>query len=259
MVSVKEVPGTLQGGGATFPTTQWSMIALGGDDSDESTTAAEQGLAGLCRDYWPPIYAFIRRRGFSSHDAQDLTQAFFVYLIESKAYARADREQGKFRTFLLVVLKRFLSDAYEREHRLKRGGDREFVFLDKDVEAAEALYESSAMMTKDGSEERLFDWDWAEALVARAMKALRAEYAIGAKTRVFSELQTFLTGGRGLPTQEQVAARLDMPVETLRSHLSRLRTRYRELLRGEIGRTVASEDEVDAELRYLCEMLISRA
>ena len=91
------------------------------------------------------------------------------------------------------------------------------------------------------------------------MKALRAEYAIGAKSRIFSELQMFLTGGQHLPTQEEVAARLNVPIETLRSHLSRLRTRYREILRGEIGRTVATEEEVDAELRYLCEMLISRA
>ena len=234
------------------------MFAVGAQDL-ESTVATDEALAELCRDYWPPIYAFIRRRGFNSHDAQDLTQAFFVYLIESKAYARADREQGKFRTFLLVVLKRFLSDAYEREHRLKRGGDRQFVFLDKDVAAAEALYESGAMTVKGGDEERLFDWDWAEALVARSMKALRAEYAIAAKARIFTELQMFLTGGQRLPTQEQVAARLDVPVETLRSHLSRLRARYRDILRGEIGRTVATEEEVDAELRYLCEMLISRA
>lgn len=134
--SVKEVPGTLHAGGATFPTTHWSMIALG---DLESTVAADEALAELCRDYWPPIYAFIRRRGFTRDDAQDLTQAFFAYLIESKAYARADREQGKFRTFLLVVLKRFLSGVYEREHRLKRGGDRQFVFLDKEIAAAEAL------------------------------------------------------------------------------------------------------------------------
>jgi RNA polymerase sigma-70 factor (ECF subfamily) len=234
------------------------MLAVGACDL-ETALAADEALAELCRDYWPPIYAFIRRRGFNSHDAQDLTQAFFAYLIESKAYARADREQGKFRTFLLVVLKRFLADAYEREHRLKRGGDRQFVFLDKDVAAAEALYESGAMTVKPGSEERLFDWDWAEALVARAMKALRSEYAVGAKTQIFSELQMFLTGGQGLPSQEEVATRLNVPIETLRSHLSRLRARYREILRNEIERTVSSEDEVDAELRYLCEMLISRA
>jgi RNA polymerase sigma factor (sigma-70 family) len=233
------------------------MIAVGARDAAQSSV--DQALAGLCRDYWPPIYAFIRRRGFNSHDAQDLTQAFFAYLIESKAYARADREQGKFRTFLLVVLKRFLSDVYEREHRLKRGGGLHFVFLDKDVAAAEALYESGGMAVDNGSEDRLFDWDWAESVVGRAMKALRSEYAVGAKTAIFAELQIFLTGGQRLPSQEQVAARLSVPIETLRSHLSRLRARYREILRGEIGRTVGDETEVDDELRYLCEMLISRA
>ena len=231
------------------------MIAVGGL---ESTVAADEAVAELCRDYWPPIYAFIRRRGFSRDDAQDLAQGFFAYLIESKAYARADRQQGKFRTFLLVVLKRFLSDVYDREHRLKRGGDRQFVFLDKDLAAAETLFQNSAAQSEVANEDRRFDWDWAEALVARALKSLRSEYAIGAKTRIFGELQPFLTGGQKLPTQEEAAARLNVPIETLRSHLSRLRARYRELLRGEIARTVTAEAEVEEELRYLCQVLIAR-
>jgi RNA polymerase sigma-70 factor (ECF subfamily) len=255
---MRENPGTLQAGGATFPTTHWSMIAAGGRSWETSPGAAEDALAELCRDYWAPLYAFIRRRGFAGHDAQDLTQGFFAYLIETKAYARAEKERGKFRTFLLVVLKRFLSDVYDREHRLKRGGDQRFVFLEQEFVTAEALYQSSAGNDAGADEERFFDWDWAEALVARALKALRSEYAVGAKTRIFGELQPFLTGGQKLPTQQEAAARLNVPIETLRSHLSRLRTRYRELLRGEIARTVMGETEVEEELRYLCQVLIAR-
>jgi RNA polymerase sigma factor (sigma-70 family) len=255
---VRENPGTLQAGGAIFPTTHWSMVVAGGRTWETSPGAAKEALAELCRDYWPPLYAFIRRRGYSGHDAQDLTQGFFAYLIETKAYARADKEQGKFRTFLLVVLKRYLSDVYDHDHRLKRGGDQHFVFVDKDIAAAEALYQNSATNSDVTDEERCFDWDWAEALVARGLKALRSEYAVGAKTRIFGELQPFLTGGQKLPTQQEAATRLNVPIETLRSHISRLRTRYRELLRGEIARTVSDEAEVDEELRYLCQLLIAR-
>ncbi|MDQ6655946.1 MAG: sigma-70 family RNA polymerase sigma factor [Verrucomicrobiota bacterium] len=248
---MKAIPGTLQGGGATFPDTHWSMVV----GRESSPGSAEGALAELCGDYWPPLYAFVRRRGYSAHDAQDLTQAFFAYLIESKAHTRADRDQGKFRTFLLVVLKRFLSGAHAHEQRLKRGGGQRFVFLDPDLAAVEALCASESPL----SEERLFEWHWAEALVGRAMKGLRAEYAVGAKTRIFAELQPFLTGGARLPSQEEVAARLNVPIETLRSHLSRLRARYRELLRAEIARTVARDAEVDEELRYLCQVLIARS
>ncbi len=248
----------MQAGGATFPTTHWSMIA-GGRDWATASTSAENALAELCRDYWAPLYAFVRRRGYNGHDAQDLTQAFFAYLIESKAHTQADREQGKFRTFLLVVLKRFLSAAHAHEHRIKRGGDREFVFLDQDLAAAEALFASGPATAEPASEERLFEWHWAEALVRRALAALRSEYAIGAKTRIFTELQPFLTGGLHLPSQDEIATRLKMPVETLRSHLSRMRARYREILRGEIARTISSDTDVDEELRYLCQVLIARS
>ena len=230
-----------------------------GGSSQSSTASPDVALAELCRDYWPPLYAFVRRRGYSAHDAQDLTQAFFAYLIESKAYARADREQGKFRTFLLVVLKRFLSGTHAHEQRLKRGGGQQFVFLDQDLAAVEALCASAQGSDAPSSEERVFEWHWAEALVGRAMKALRSEYAVGAKTRIFEELQPLLTGGARLPSQEDVAARLAVPIETLRSHLSRLRSRYREVLRAEIARTVASDAEVDDELRYLCQVLISHS
>lgn len=235
------------------------MVAGGALGSQTSPGTAEEALAELCRDYWPPLYAFVRRRGHSGHDAQDLTQSFFAYLIESKAHTRADRAQGKFRTFLLVMLKRYLGAAHAHDHRIKRGGAQEFVFLDQDLAAVEALCASQNGQQHPASEERLFEWHWAEALVSRSLKSLRTECAVGAKTRIFEELQPFLTGGVQLPAQDEVAARLTMPLETLRSHLSRLRARYREILRAEIARTVSSEADIDDELRYLCQVLIARS
>lgn len=256
---MRAIPGTLQEGGAVFPTTHWSMVVAGGRDWETSAGSAGKALTELCRDYWAPLYAFVRRRGYNAHDAQDLTQGFFAYLIESKAHTRADREQGKFRTFLLVVLKRFLSAAHAHENRIKRGGEQEFVFLDQDLAAVEALCASASAKESSATEEHLFEWHWAEALVRRAMKTLKADYAIGAKTRIFTELQPFLTGGVHLPSQEEIAKRLNVPIETFRSHLSRLRARYREILRAEIARTISDDGDVDEELRYLCQVLIARS
>ena len=138
---MKAVPGTLQDGGAPFLTTHWSVVAA---CSDLTTGAAHAALTQLCRDYWPPLYSFVRRRGYSRADAQDLVQGFFAYLLQSKAYAQTDRNKGKFRSFLLASLKHYLSDVWDRERALKRGGDHEFVLLDE-MDAAETLYASESV------------------------------------------------------------------------------------------------------------------
>ena len=132
---MKAVPGTLQDGGAPFLTTHWSVVAA---CSDLTTGAAHAALTQLCRDYWPPLYSFVRRRGYSRADAQDLVQGFFAYLLQSKAYAQTDRNKGKFRSFLLASLKHYLSDVWDRERALKRGGDQKFVLLDE-MNAAETF------------------------------------------------------------------------------------------------------------------------
>jgi RNA polymerase sigma factor (sigma-70 family) len=251
---VKAVPGTLQDGGAPFLTTHWSVVAA---CSDLTTGAAHAALTQLCRDYWPPLYSFVRRRGYSRADGQDLVQGFFAYLLQSKAYAQTDRNKGKFRSFLLASLKHYLSDVWDRERALKRGGDHEFVLLDE-MDAAETLYASESV-TSTLDEEQQYEKRWAATLVARALEHLRKEFENGRKAELFCGLQPFLIGGVGLPSQEETAARLEMPVETLRSHLSRLRGRYRELLREEVARTIAIADDVDEELRHLCEILIAAA
>jgi RNA polymerase sigma factor (sigma-70 family) len=247
---VKGIPGTLQGGGAAFATTHWSVVEACADDDEN----ADSALARLCQDYWPPLYTFARRRGNSPADAQDLVQGFFAYLLQSKAYAQTHRSKGKFRSFLLASFKNYMTDAWDRARAVKRGGDCEFVLLDNEVEPVEALYRCvpSAMRLAD---ERQYEQVWAAALVVRALERTQKEFEDEAKARLFHALKPFLTGGVGLPSHDEVARRLDMQVDTLRSHLSRLRARYRELLREEVARTIGAAEDVDEELRHLRRIL----
>ncbi len=245
-----------------FLTTHWSVVQeLSWPSGQLAPEKSRQALAQLCQDYWPPLYRFIRQRGYSRHDAQDLTQGFFAYLLEKQAYSRCDRSKGKFRTFLLVLLKRYLGAMHAHQGRQKRGGDRALVFLDdRGFSAVEGVEEERALLTAaPPDEERAFEWNWATALVSRAMDALKEEYSSGQKARLFNELLPFLSGGVGLPTHEGTAARLGVPLETLRSHLFRLRARYRAHLRAEVLRTVPIERDIDEELRYLCRVLLAGA
>ena len=255
---MKDLPGTLQAGGAAFPPTRWSMVADCAYGSEVAPGAGQAALVELCRDYWPPLYSFARRRGHSPHDAQDLVQGFFAFLIESRGYARTDRDKGKFRSFLLASLKHYMADAWDHERRLKRGGGQPMLCLDEELDAAEAHHarEHAATSHLPLDEERLFERRWATELVARALAHLESEFpANSAKARVFHVLKPYLTGGSGLPGQDAVAGELGVPLTTLRSYLSRLRTRYRDLLRAEVSRTVAREEDVDDELRHLCHVL----
>lgn len=249
---MKGIPGTLQDGGAAFATTHWSVVDACAYDSE----IADAALARLCRDYWPPLYSFARRRGYSPADAQDLVQGFFAYLLQSKAYAHTDRRKGKFRSFLLASLKNYMADVWDRERALKRGGDYEFLLLDDEIDAVETLYAcESRCVGMNLDEERQYEQAWAAALVARALERIAMEFGNGLRMRLFTGLKPFLTGGVGLPSQEEVARQLDMPVETLRSHLSRLRARYRELLREEVAHTIGAAEDVDEELHHLCRIL----
>lgn len=240
-----------------FAPTQWSVILAAGE-SQTDPDASRAALAQLCETYWPPLYAYLRARGHSKHDAQDLTQGFFAYLIERKIYTRADREKGKFRSFLLASLKNFLSDARDREQTLKRGGGHQFVSLHEgQAEAAESLLKDHSSPSQSAlGEDRLFERSWAETLVATTLARVAAVYQTEGKENVFKELRTFLTiGAAPLPTYAELAVRLGMAESTLRSHVTRLRARYREVLRAEVRRTVATEAEVDGELRQLLRVL----
>jgi len=242
---VKGIPGTLQEGGAAFATTHWSIVAACASD----TEGAEIAVGRLCRDYWPPLYTFARRRGYIPADAQDLVQGFFAFLLQSKAYAQTDRTKGKFRSFLLTAFKNYMADAWDRGQALKRGAGYVFVLLDEEIDSVERIYglEAATILNEDQQYER----SWATALVARALERIRAELESGDKVNVFRALKPFLTGGAELPSQELVAQQLDMPIDTLRSHLSRLRARYRILIREEVARTIGPADDVDEELRHL--------
>jgi len=204
--------------------------------------------------YWAPLYSFVRGRSYSMHDAQDLTQSFFAYLIEHKVYARVDRQKGRFRSFLLASLKNFLADAYDRERTLKRGGGQDFLPLhEQQIEEAESVFQNQCTA---GSEELMFDRSWAEALVAAGLERLSAIYQSEAKKELFNELRIFLAGCAGpLPAYADLADRLGMTESTLRSHVTRLRARYREALRDEVRRTVDTEAEVDEELHELLRVL----
>jgi RNA polymerase sigma factor (sigma-70 family) len=236
-----------------FPSTHWSVV-LAAARTQAEPMVAEAALAELCQTYWAPLYGFVRSRGYSVHDAQDLTQSFFAYLIERKIYTRVERQKGRFRSFLLASLKNFLADAYDREHRLKRGGGHELLPLhEEQIKEAESLFQDQR---KARTEEQIFDRSWAEALVTACLERLSANYKSEAKERLFGELRVFLAGsGEPLPSYSDLADRLDMTESTLRSHVTRLRARYREVLRGEVRRTVDTEAEVDDELRELLRVL----
>lgn len=247
---MRGIPGTLREGGASFATTHWSVIAASALDDD----VAQAALTQLCRDYWPPLYSFVRRCGHSPEDAQDIVQGFFTYLLETRAHAKADRARGKFRSFLLASLKHYMADTWDREHAVKRGGNYQFVLLDEELEAVEAAQASEPAGSRL-DDEQYYNRHWAAALVRHALEKVRAEFGNGPKERLFEGLKPFLTGGARLPAHEEVATELEMPVETLRSHLARLRARYRALLREEVARTISPADNIDEELRHLRSVL----
>jgi RNA polymerase sigma-70 factor (ECF subfamily) len=249
---VKVTPGTLQEGGASFATTHWSAVARCAlTDVPEATDA----LARLCEMYWPPIYSFIRRRGYPPPDAQDLTQSFFAFFLRTKAYARTDRLHGKFRSFLLASVKNFLADNWDRNQAMRRGGGYQFIPLDP--EKAEAFYDAAS--APDSPAERLFELRWAKSLTACALNSLRKELQAEGKLKLFEQLKAFLAGGSVLPSYDDASARTGVPRATVKTHVHRLRQRYHEIVRCEIARTVSAPHEIDEELHYLCNVLAQAA
>ncbi len=256
---MQPLPGTIRGQSEPFAPTQWSVVLAAGE-SQSAPEAARTALAQLCQTYWPPLYTFVRSRGYAVHDAQDLTQSFFAYLIEHKLYARVDRQKGKFRSFLLASLKNLLADAHDRAQTLKRGGGREFLPLNEgQAEQAESLFQTHSGLEESPNEDRVYERSWAETLVAGALSRLAAEYQAEGKEKLFAELKIFLTGGADpLPTYAELSGRLGAPASSLRSDVTRLRVRYREALRAEVRRTVGRESEIEDELRELLRVLTNR-
>jgi RNA polymerase sigma factor (sigma-70 family) len=232
-----------------FASTRWTIVLEAGDSATASAHALS-ALSELCQIYWRPLYAFVRRQGYGPEDAQDLTQGFFADLIETRAYARADREKGRFRSFLLGALKHFIADARGRSQALKRGGGMMLVKLDdKAIAEAEA---QTGQATKWQADE-VYDREWAASLLRQALDRLGQECALAGKAELFGYLMPYLAAPEesAIP-YEEMARRSHRPITTLRSDVARLRKRYRVILREEVHGTVTEAADVDEELRHLC-------
>jgi len=216
--------------------------------------SAHRALSGFCEAYWPPLYTFLRHRGHPSADAQDLVQSFFVHLLEQNTLSRADRQKGRLRTFLLGSLENFLYNEYDRTRALKRGGDRQILSIEQHLPEAEA----AMLATVHLSDAACYDLAWASNIVSRAWKNLQDQFEAEGKAEWLEELRPFVAGGgMRTPSQEEAAARLGVPIATLRTWLSRLRQRFRESLRAEVGSTVSDPADIDGELRHLYEILLA--
>ena len=216
----------------------------------DDTPQAAEALEKLCRMYWYPLYAYIRRRGHTPADAQDLAQDFFVQLLRKNYPARADRATGRFRSFLLHALNQFLADLRERALALKRGGGQVIISLD---EAAEDRYR---LEVADGvTPEKLFERRWAETLLDRALGRLRDEFVAKGKAATYEVLKTFEPGDQRPLSYAEAANRLRVSESAVKSMIHRLRQRHRELVREEIAHTVPTVADIDDELRYLVSVL----
>jgi RNA polymerase sigma-70 factor (ECF subfamily) len=231
------------------------MVLEAGNSATVSAHAFN-ALSELCQIYWRPLYSFLRRQGCGGEDARDLIQGFFADLIETRAYARADREKGRFRSFLLGTLKHYVSDMRDRGRALKRGGGMTLQSLD-DQATAEA--EAQIARTTKWQPEEVYDREWAALLLRQALDRLTKECAIAGKIDHLSHLMPYLstTEESAIP-YEEMAQKTHRPVATLRSDVARLRKRYRTILREIVRDTVSEPADVDDELRYLCRVLAAR-
>ncbi len=239
-------------GGRQFHTTRWTLVLASVQSRAEEGKAA---LAELCRLYWYPLYAFARRRGRSPHDAQDLTQGFFVHLLEHRALNQVDRLKGKFRSFLLASFQNYLANELQRARSLKRGGKNQFISLNWEEGETRYGLEPVDFLTA----EKIYEARWAMTLLHHVMAQLHEQYVAQGKGAVFEELQPFVRLGdqTRVPTYEEVAKKMKIGVPAVKTLIHRLRKQYTAILREEVGRTVADPADVDAEIHSLCEALIA--
>jgi len=227
-----------------FQETAWSVVLAAGAETDARAQAA---LAELCRIYWRPIYAYVRRSGYAVHEAQDLTQSFFQHLLENETLRRASRDKGRFRSFLLGALKLCLADERARQHALKRGGGVQFISLDELI-AEESHYQPR---TSDLSPAESLDARWAGVLLERALEKLRTEFAAEGKSETFESLSPFLAGEKPDVSYQDVAQQIGISLGSVKTQIHRLRQRFATAVRSEIMQTVAAPHEVENELRQL--------
>jgi len=235
-----------------FLTTHWTVVLRA---AQSQAPGGPSALAQMCRLYWYPLYAFVRYRGYSSDDAQDLTQGFFLHLLDHRALTRVDPLRGKFRTFLLVSLQNFLATEAERARCLKRGGQMEFIPWD--TQSAEERYRHEPADYLTG--EKIFDARWAMTMLSEAMRRVEEDYAFQGKAATFEALKAFLDpiNSKSPPSYEQAAAALGVSLSAVKTLIHRLRKQFTSFLREEVACTVSDAAEVDDEIRALCEALIA--
>lgn len=231
-----------------FGTTHWSVVLAA---QSPHLPESREALQNLCRCYWYPLYAYVRRRGHPAHEAQDLTQEFFATLLEKNYLQSADRERGRFRTFLLTAVSRFLSKQHDRSHAAKRGGGKKPWSID--FAAGEERYHHEPADT--WTAERLFERRWALTVLESVLARLAERYATEGKAELFERLRDYITSDAAGASYADTASSLGMTEGAVKVAVHRLRRRYRDILRQEIAATVGSPDEVDDELNRLFEAL----
>ena len=231
-----------------FVTTRWSVVMKARDQASPESAAA---LETLCKGYWYPLYAFVRRLGHSAPDAQDLTQEFFARLLQKEWLHAVERDRGRFRSFLIMALKRFLANEHDKTRTAKRGGGQ--VFLPLDAESAEARYlaDSAATLPAD----HLYERRWALALLDQAMARLRGEYDRDGRGGDFAQLKNYLAADRGAIPYDQIAREMGATEGAARVAVHRLRKRFREVFRATVADTVSSAEDVESEMHYVVEVL----
>jgi RNA polymerase sigma-70 factor (ECF subfamily) len=230
--------------GDIFATTHWTVVLAAGR---RSTPQSARALEELCRAYWFPLYAYVRRRGHSKEDAEDLTQAFFARFLEQNYLEGLSAERGRFRAFLLAALKHFLANEWDRSQRQKRGG--QIPHLSLDWQTADTQFQIAD--PAEPSPDQAFDREWAVALLGKVIERLSAECEADGRGRQFVELKVFLTAGKGAVSHADAAQALGLSAGAARVAVHRLRKRYRQLLRDEIAQTLADPAQVDEEMQAL--------
>ncbi len=231
-------------GPARFTTTHWSVVLAAQEGGSQQ---AEQALARLCESYWYPLYAFVRRRGLSPQDAEDFTQEFFYRLLDRNYLRAVDYRKGRFRTFLLVALERFLANEWRRQRAHKRGGQVTFVSMEQHAAEQRYLLEPACWM----SPEKIYEQNCALALLDRTFQRLRNEFEAEGKGEKFDRLKCFLTTDGTPCSYAELGAQMHASEAALKMAVSRLRARYGELLREEVAGTLSAEGDIEDELHAL--------
>jgi RNA polymerase sigma-70 factor (ECF subfamily) len=230
--------------GDIFATTHWTVVLAAGK---RHTPQSDLALEELCRTYWFPLYAYVRRRGHNKQDAEDSVQAFFARFLAKNYLASLGAERGRFRAFLLASLKHFLINEWKKSRRLKRGGGEKNLSLD--WQTADTKFQVAS--TNEPSPDKAFDREWALALLAKVIERLQKECEADGKAKLFEQLKTFLMAGKAEAAQSETAKILGMEEGAVRVAIHRLRKRYRQLLRDEISQTLTDPAQVDEEMRAL--------